>query len=94
MFLWEDLHLHYQENYDYKFLIKIVSAPNKVVWYYRYLEQSFETNRVMKGSRLFYAIDYLHSVPAEHCIVIKKIEIQRYYTKYALNKPVYKPKNK
>jgi len=81
-------------NYDYKFLIKIVSAPNKNIWYYTHIGEEFEATTNFKNKKLYYFVDYLHAVPAENCEVIKKTEKERYYTKYSLNKPVYKPKNK
>jgi hypothetical protein len=69
-------------NYDYKYLIKIVSAPNKLIWFYNYIGVEFETTSKMKGKKLFYYVDHLHAIPAEHCIVIKKTEVIKYIPKY------------
>jgi hypothetical protein len=68
--------------YDYKFLIKIISAPSKVVWYYRYIGETFETKTAMKNKKIYYFVDYLHAVPAEHCYVIKKTIVEHYNPKY------------
>lgn len=64
--------------YDTTFVVKVISAPNKDVWYSGRIGQTFEAFKDVKRKKPCYRIGYLLSIPAIDCEVVEIIKRVKY----------------
>lgn len=64
--------------YSIEYLIRIVSAPNDLVWYSTKIGMAYDCIKEGKGEEERYKIGFIHFIPAKHCEVLRMTKTEKY----------------